>query len=144
MLTRMYNIGMYTFISQTGGWDADVTILLVDPAYTFDPDDAYVSDVVAFELTTTNYVRLAVVNPAVTLDNGTNSIIISADPANWPNLGPVGAPVAVGGAVIFRNVGADAACPLLSHVQLPNGTVTGGGYFRLTWGAAGVISATSP
>lgn len=144
MASRMYNKGMFEITNQSTDWDTgDIRVLLVDDTYVFDPDHNFVSDVVGEEISTTNYVRKVLQNTTVTEDDAGDEVILDADNETWTALGPPAGGPTVGGAVIYRNTGADGTSPLISFGDLTD-TVVNGGDFTVNWPAAGIIVQSSP
>lgn len=144
MPSRMYNRGMYEVINQTTNWDtSDIEVLLVVSTYAFDPDSNFVSDIVADEISTTNYARQDLANTTITEDDAADSVILDADDNVWAALGPPAAGPVVGGAVEFRNTGNDATSPLINFSDFTD-TQVNGGNFTVAWATAGIIVATSP
>ncbi len=143
----MFNRGMFHLVAGGGDMDwttADVDYLLVDDTYVFDPDDNFVSDLVADELSTTNYLRQ---------NSGTKTIVEddAADQVEFDDgtdftisaLGPASAGPTIGGCVVFENSGSDATNTLINFVDLTNTTVNGSD-FTIQWAADGVFYSDSP
>lgn len=143
MTSHVYNHGMYEIIAQSTNWaTADIRILLVDSGYAYDPDDNFVSDVVASELSTTGYARQVLDNTTITEDDAGDAVVLDADNEVYAAIGvPVGGPT-LGGAVLYRNTGVDATSPVISFEDVTN-TVLNGGALTITWPAAGIVVTTS-
>lgn len=145
MASRMYNRGMYEIINQTTNWaTGDIRILLVDSAYVFDPDDNFVADVVANELSTAGYVRQVLDNATITEDDAGDAVVLDGDNEVWTALGPPAGGPTIGGAVIYRNnAGVDATSPVITFGDLTD-TVVNGGDITVVWPVAGIVVTTSP
>jgi hypothetical protein len=140
----MYNHGMFEVINQTTNWaTADIRILLVDSAYVFDPDDNFVSDVSASEISTTNYVRQVLDNATITEDDAGDSVVLDGDDEVWTALGPPTGGPTIGGAVLYRNTGADGTSPVITFGDLTD-TIVNGGDITVVWPTAGIVVTTSP
>jgi hypothetical protein len=136
---------MFALFTGGGGvnWtSADIRCLLVDTDYVFDPDDNFVTDLVADELSTTNYARQAVGSRTITEDDAGNRVAFDAADVVFASLGPaVGGPV-IGGAVLFVHTGDDATATLIAFVDL--NLQTNGSNVTIQWDADGIFEATSP
>ena len=108
----------------------DVKVLLVDDTYAFDPDHAFVSDVIAGgkEIAATNYARKALAAGAtgfkVTYDSVANKILFIMPDQTWVGLGGA-ANDTIGGAVLFNDTGNDATADVVAFFD-PTNLVTNG------------------
>lgn len=144
MASRMFNRGMFEIINQTTNFDTGaIVMMLMTSAYSFNPDSNFVSDIVANELSTTNYARQTLANTTITEDDTNDRVVLDADDVTINNLGPASGGPTVGGAIIERNTGADASSPLLSFNDFTD-TQVNGGNFTVQWASGGLITATSP
>ena len=110
MASGLFNPARQAFGRGEIDWeDADVRALLVVPAYTFDPDDAFVADLVAHELSAANYARVQVTGRQVGPSAPTYFL---ADAPLFPNLGTVGE-ATIGMGILFVHTGNDATARLV-------------------------------
>jgi hypothetical protein len=139
----MYNHGMYEIINQTTNWaTADIRILLVDETYVFDPDDNFVSDI-GGEIVTAGYVRQVLDNATITEDDAGDSVVLDGDDEVFSAIGPPAGGPTIGGAVLYRNTGADGTSPVVTFGDLTD-TVVNGGDITIVWPTAGIVVSTSP
>jgi hypothetical protein len=142
--SRMFNRGMFSIINQETNFDtADIEVMLLASSYSFNPDSNVVSDIVASEISTTNYARQNVANTTVTESDAADSVVLDGDNNLWTALGPGSGGPIVGSAALFRNTGSDATSPLLVNLGFAN-TQVNGGDFTVAYNAAGMIVTTSP
>ncbi len=142
--SRMYNRGMFEIIGQTTNWDtADIEVMLLASSYSFNPDSNVVSDIVASEISTTNYARQNIANTTITEDDTGDRVVLDGDNNLWTALGPGSGGPIVGSAVAIRNTGADATSPVLANLGVAN-TQVNGGDFTVAWNTNGIVVATSP
>jgi hypothetical protein len=115
MASGLYNSARAAFLRGEIDWEgADVRLLLVKDTYTFDATDVYVSDLVAQELTATDYARQSMAHMAVT---GTNPTWADADDVTFAGLGGV-TNQTIGGAVVYVYNASDDAAPLIAFIDL--------------------------
>ena len=138
-----YNRGMFDGANGQAWGVVDTRILLVGTGYTPNRDHDFVSDVVANEISTTNYARQALANETLTLDDPNDRVLEDADDVVWTALGPPSGGPSVLAAIIYRNTGADGTSPLWDYM---NGTTTtvNGSNFTYQWAATGICVLTSP
>lgn len=122
---------------------ADMRILLVGTGYALNRDHDFVSDVVAQEISTTNYARQALTGEVITLDDTNDRVLLDADDVLWTALGPATSGPVVAAGVIYRNTGADGTSPLWTFSDGTD-TQVNGGNFTYQWPTTGVTVCTSP
>lgn len=143
MTSHMYNRGMFEIINQTTNWaTADLRAMLLDNVAVFDPDDNFVSDLVADEISTSGYARQALDNTTITEDDAGDEVVLDADDEVWTGIGPPTGGPTIGSVVIFREVGTDATDPVICFGDLTNTTVNGGD-ITIAWPATGIVTTTS-
>lgn len=142
MASGIYNRGLLELISGSTVWaSSTVKVMLLKPTYTFNRDHLTVSEVVAHELTSTNYVRKTLASMASSQNDTLDAAYLDAGDVTWasPN---IAAGQTAAYAVIFRDTGNDATASLLACYDLQD-TDPNGGSFRVEWNAAGLVKATS-
>lgn len=114
MASGLYDNGRQSFGQGAIDWENDnIDLLLVDDTYTFDPLDEVVSDLTVSELSATDYARKDVTGRTVTDSSPTNFLM-----SNVVFAGLGGAlNDTIGGAVVFKNLGADASNVLICFVD---------------------------
>ena len=129
-----------------------VKAMLVSPAYTFDPDDEFVSDVVAAEVSGTGYAagfagagRVTIASLAVTVDNTNDWVKVDAADPSWAgiNLGAT----QIGGIILWLPKTSDADSPLICYDGTAAGgfpVTTSGGTFTHAWSANGIFRFKHP
>jgi hypothetical protein len=141
----LFNRGLLQLGSAATAWDsaADYRVMLVTTAYTFDPDDNFVSDLGAVEISgASGYAREATASRTLTEDDAGNRVVYNLATTDF---GALGTGATIGGAVIYRHVGADdSANPLLGYINLTD-TPTNGSTFSVDWNDTdGIWYADSP
>lgn len=136
-MANMYNRGKYqTFQAMLAGASAaDLRALLVTDAYTYDPDHNVVNDVVAQELTVSNYARQALTSEAVTENDTADRAQLDAADVTFSSLG---AGETIGGAIIFNFVTNDTDSWLLCFIDT-NDLATAGNNVTLQFGSTGFL-----
>jgi hypothetical protein len=86
-------------------------LLLLRTTYTFDPDQDFVSALVAHELTVGGYARQNLTGLTLVEDDALNRAELRANEVAFPSLT---AGQTIGGAVLFENTGSDATSSLLA------------------------------
>jgi hypothetical protein len=139
----VYNRGMFDSPSGNVWGTADMRVLLVGTGYTPNRDHDFVADVVANELSTTNYARQALTGEVITLDDTNDRVLMDADDVTWTALGPASGGPSVLAAIVYRNTGADGTSPLWFYM---NGTTTtvNGSNFTYQWASTGLALLSSP
>jgi len=143
MANFVYNRGAYV-IAKYDVESVTWGVMLMKNSYSPDRDHDYVDDISADECDATNYVRKAIANPAISVDDANDRIEIDSDnPTTWTSLGGA-VDNTLGGFVIYRNSGADATSELVAWIDTVTGTpdfdfVTQGGDFSIEFGADGWI-----
>jgi len=119
-----------------------IKIMLVRSSYTVAATHDFVSDVVANEITgggasgfsgadrkTLGSKTLVVGSGLATFD--------AADPTAWT----IAAGETIGGAIIYKHTGSDAASPLICYLAFTN-TVSNGGTISVSFNAGGILTLT--
>lgn len=136
-----FNRGKFALLSGGGGvnWaSADIRALLVTSAYSFNADSNFVADIVASELSTTNYARQSVANRTVTEDDTNDRVSLDADNVTFANLGPASGGPVIGGIALFVHTGADATATLIAFI--PFTQQVNGSNVVVAWHADGVLT----
>lgn len=124
-----YNRGKALLANGGIDWDTtDIRGLLVTASETFNPDDNFVSDVVANEITGGTYVRKALTRTVVendTLDRAELTISAIA----WLALTATGTPAAL---ITYKYNASDAAAELFGYHEF-TATPTNGGDYTLSF-----------
>lgn len=111
MASGWYNGGVHEVVSGGTHLASDtLKMMLLGTGYGFNRDHAYVSDVVAHEISASGYSRVTLQNASVSADAVKDASYLDFDD---PAFGPIAAGATVGYAVIFRSAGSDATSPLL-------------------------------
>lgn len=142
MASGVYNRGLKELTSGATVWGTStVKVMLLKTTYAFDRDHSVVDDVVAHELTSTNYVRKTLGTLTSTQDDVADAAFLDAGDITWasPN---IAAGQTAGFAVIFRDTGSDATASLIACYDIQD-TDPNGGTFRVQWNSAGLVKATS-
>jgi hypothetical protein len=143
MPSLVYNRGMFDSGSGNVWGTMDSRILLVGTGYTVNRDHDFVADVVANEISTTNYSRITMTGEVLTLDDTNDRVLNDADDVVWTALGPAtGGPVVAAG-IVFRQTGSDATAPLWFFMDGAD-TQVNGGNLTYQWAATGLAVQTSP
>lgn len=136
MASRAYNAGVNGI--NNGGIDFltdTIKIMLVNSAYAQNPDSEFVSDIVANEVA--GATRQTLGTKTVTKDNTNDRSVLDAADATFPS---VTAGSTVGGAVVFKDTGADATSTLLFFLDTTD-TPTNGGNLTIQFSANGIAYA---
>ena len=127
-------------------WTGDtIRILLVKPAYTFDPDPDTISGITGLnELTDASYTgqgasgRLTLAGKTRTVNDTDNRVEYDATSPTWTALNNE----TVHGGIIFKFVTDDTDSVPLAYCELTADQVTNGGDFTFDFGATGVFTAS--
>lgn len=134
MASRCYNEG----INAIGDGSVDyltgtIKVLLIKSAYVHNPDDSFVSDVVANEVA--GATRQTLGGKTVTKVDASDRSVFDGNDASFPAV-PGGS--TVGGAIVFNDTGNDATSQLLSFNDTAD-TPTNGGNIDIQWSANGIF-----
>lgn len=147
MASAWYDSGKYEVISGNTNLTASgIKCVLLTTSYSFDPTHHYISDVVANEISVTNYTGAfggsgrKLLSAKTANEDGTSNNLAYFDAADitWTALG-VG--TTIGGAVIVRELTTDSNSPLIAFMDLTD-TATNGGDITISWNAAGILKIT--
>lgn len=136
------NKGLYELaeaLSDLGS--ADLRIMLMRTSYTFSPTHDVINDVVAHEITVTNYSRQALAGETVVEDDTSHRAYLDANDLTFSGLGTG---QTIGGAYLFRHTGSDATAPVIAFIPI-TATPTNGD-FGIRWpapSAGGIMYLTS-
>jgi hypothetical protein len=129
MASGWYTNGILKILDGTFNLGVSATnlkALLVAPGYTYNPDHDVVSDVVASELSATNYVRkTATLTPAA--NDGSNRVEVTVADITWTALGGA-SNGSVGAIILYKQVGGsqvDASDILIAYLDLADFTTNG-------------------
>lgn len=107
-------------------------VLLVDNTYVFDPDHAFVADVIAGgkEVVATNYARKTLAAGAGGLSftylAASNRIGMLMPDQTWVGIGGAGSDDNLGGAVVYNNTGNDATSDVVAFLDPADLNTNGG------------------
>lgn len=136
--SQVYNRGLQLIL---GGLDlatADVRVLLVSSAYTYDADHNFVSDITN-ELSGTGYLRKALTGEVVAEDDTNDRGTFDADDVVWTGA-DFGTPAA---AILYLEAGSDATRELITRIALSPSITTNTGSFTVAWsGSLAILRAT--
>lgn len=107
--------------------------MLVNSAYAHNPDQNFVSDIVANEVA--GATRQTLGGKTITEDDANDRSVFGGSDCTFPAV-PGGA--TVGGAVGFKDTGADATSPLIWFGDTTD-TATNGSDIIITWSANGIF-----
>lgn len=141
MASGVYNNAKSEFILGNIPWElATIKVMLVGPEYVFDPDDDFISQIVAHEVSGTGYTggfggsgRKTLASKTVTINDSLDRAVIDADDVLWTSLN-VGT---VAAAVIVKENTFDGDSLLISYMDF-NDLITNGGDFSLVWSTSGI------
>lgn len=118
-----------------------VKFMLVNSSYTPDQDaHNYIDDVVANEVTGTNWAAGGVVvdNVTVTYDSGTNVVKIDADDISETTVTVANARYGI----LYVDTGTDSTSPLILYVDFDGDQSATAGTVAITWHANGAATVT--
>ncbi len=139
----VYNRGMFESVSGQVWGTIDARCLLVGTGYTPNRDHDFIADLGANEISTTGYARQTLTGEVITLDDANDRVLLDADDAVYPSLGPASGGPSVLAAIPFRHTGVDATAPLWFYMNGATTTVNGSN-FTYQWAATGLAILTSP
>jgi hypothetical protein len=148
MANAVYNKGLEELGKALTDLDgSDLRALLVKSSYTFNKDhltvdDGSANDPASHEIAVAGYARQALASKVVTRDDANDFAYLDADDAVFTGLA---AGETIGGAVLYRNSGADGTSPLIAFYDLVD-TPTNGGNVTIQWNTpanGGVLKLTS-
>lgn len=137
-----FNRGMFDAVSGNVWGTIDARVGLLVDGFTPNRDADFVSDIVANEIATTNYARQVLTGEVITLDDANDRVLLDADNAVFPSLGPASGGPTVGSAFVYRNTGADGTSPLWMWMDATPTDVNGSD-FTYQWAAVGLAVLTS-
>lgn len=137
MASQCYNAGITGIGDGTIDYLTDtIGIMLTLSSYTMNPDDNFVTTIIASEVTAAGYTRQTLGTKTVTKDNTNNRAVF--DGADVTTFGNLAAGQTIGGIVIFKNTGADATSVLIAFLDTAD-TPTNGSAVGATWAATGIF-----
>ena len=122
MASKIYNVAKYQIAKQMLDWESYpvIKVMLVNDAYTVDPDHQFVSDIESYEVSGGAYARLLVTGREIALDTVNDKVILDCDDIDFSEL-DCGV---VGGAILYAQTGSDDSTPeddvLIGFVDTPN------------------------
>jgi len=139
-MSRMYVSGMKAIGDGGIAWaSADVRVLLVTSAYTFDETHDFVSDL-SGELTNTGYGRKNVAGRSSILDDANHRTKFDAGDTLFASLGAGSTPSF---AIVYLYNASDSAAQLIACCELTAPPAPNGGDYTIQWGADGVFVAAN-
>lgn len=134
MPSRTYNKGINEISNQGIDFLNDtIKIMLVNSAYAHNPDSNFVSDIVANEVA--GATRQTLGTKTVTEDDTNDRSVFDAADPTFPS---VTSGSTIGGAVVFKDTGADATSPLIAFLDTTD-TPTNGGNITIQFSANGIF-----
>lgn len=110
-----------------------IKVLLVTSGVTVNADHDFVADLVASEISTTNYTggfggagRKALASRTLARNLALDRGEFGAAGLTWTALGPASGGPTIGGAVVFKELTSDALSPLIAFLAVTNTQVNGG------------------
>jgi hypothetical protein len=142
MASKMYGQFLAKAVNKEIDWDSDtINVMLLSSAYTPNQDThAYLSDVVASEVTGTGYTAggKALTSKTVTYNAAGKVVILTAADVTW-----AASTITARYAVIYdATPGTNATRPLIGFVNFLTDQSSTSGNFVLTWDATGIIRLT--
>jgi hypothetical protein len=138
MAAGTYNRGKALIANGGVDWDTtDIRVLLVTASETFNPDDNFVTDVSANELTGGTYVRKATTRTVVENDTNDRAELTLANVV-WTALSATGTPAAM---IVYKYNAADGSAELISFHDF-TATPTNGGDFTVSFSGTNAILLT--
>lgn len=132
MANGVYNKGKYVIANAGANLaSADLRVLLVNSAYSFDADHNFVSDVSANEISVGGYARSALDNKILTEDDTNDFAYLDADDEVFTSLA---SGQTIGGAILYLFNAADSAAALIAFYDVTD-TPTNGGNVTIQWAA---------
>ena len=122
-MAGVFNRGKFIIADSSLSWTGDtIRALLVDSSYVFDPDDNFVADVSADEVSDASYARQTLAGKGVTEDDTGDQATLDADPIDFGALDVV----TPEGIILFKFVTNDADSPLIGFSDAGFGAVANG------------------
>lgn len=142
MASHMFN--KFKQLSANGTIDLDtddIRVALCMTNTTADTENdgkVYVGDLTTLdEMDGANYVRKALANEAVNLDDANDRAEFDADDVTWSSLGAGTRSIA--GALLYKHVTNDADSPLIAWVEFAAPVTADGSNFTIQWNAEGIL-----
>ena len=139
MASGAFTTGIEKIQNQTLSWTGlDYKVMLMQSTYTYNPDQDFVSDISANEVSAVGYSRSAnLAGKTVSEDAGNNRVTLDAtDPAAF---GPIAAGQTIAGAVVFYDTGVAGTSQLLCYEEFSAAVPTNGGTVTVPFNALGVL-----
>lgn len=142
MAAKLYGSFFAKTLNKEINYSADaIKVMLLTSAYTANQNvHAYVSDVVANEVTGTGYTAggATLATKTVTYDGVTRVTILDADDVTWPT-----STITARYAVVYDSTPAtNATRPLIGYVDFTSDQSSTAGNFTITWDATGIARLT--
>ena len=113
-----------------------VGVMLMQSTFVYNPDNDFVADIVANEVTVAGYSRQTLGTKSWTEDDANNRSYFDGADAVFTALA---AGQTVSGAIMFRDTGADATRRLISWNEFSAALATNGGNITVGWDSTGIL-----